>query len=133
VYKEGEPNNFVYIIKNGEFEVTKRLKTEEKKEIDIASLVGGGSDSNHTFTKVTETLKASRDNNNNSPYKMFRDTSEDRTNTNSLKTVFGAKDEPVKKKRSGTTDDKIGSFTNSKIVSNVTKNYATVRVSMMKF
>ena len=30
----------VYIIKNGEFEVTKKLKTEYKKEIDMSQFIG---------------------------------------------------------------------------------------------
>ncbi len=30
----------VYIIKNGEFEVTKRIKTEEKRQIDMIQFIG---------------------------------------------------------------------------------------------
>lgn len=31
IYKEGKPSNMVYFVKNGEFEVTKKIKIEEQK------------------------------------------------------------------------------------------------------
>jgi hypothetical protein len=37
----------VYIIKRGEFEITKRIKTEEKKDLDIMKFIGPSSSSEH--------------------------------------------------------------------------------------
>jgi hypothetical protein len=40
VYKEGDVGSMVYIIKSGEFEVTKKFKKEVSKEIDMSKLIG---------------------------------------------------------------------------------------------
>lgn len=39
VYREGEDSNFIFIIKSGDFEVTKRFKKEEIKEVDVMKLL----------------------------------------------------------------------------------------------
>ena len=40
IYKEGDTSHMVYIIKTGEFEVNKKFKREEVKEIDMSRLLG---------------------------------------------------------------------------------------------
>lgn len=39
IYREGEESDTVYIIKSGDFEVTKRFKKEQVKEIDVMKLL----------------------------------------------------------------------------------------------
>lgn len=40
LYKEGEPAEFVYIVKNGQYEVTKRLTLTEDKEKKTKTIFG---------------------------------------------------------------------------------------------
>lgn len=50
VYREGEESNHIFIIKSGEFEVTKRfIKAKEKKQIDVFKLLGPNHNANDSM------------------------------------------------------------------------------------
>ncbi|CDW72769.1 UNKNOWN [Stylonychia lemnae] len=61
IYKEGEESNYVYLVKSGEFEVSKRIQFEEKKKLNTKDYLGVKEEEKDDPKKVISYVKVNQD------------------------------------------------------------------------
>lgn len=110
LYREGEPNNMVYVIKNGEFEVSKKIKVSDGAEVIVENMNMAtfiGPEKSHVKKKNVDEISSFKD------FMHSRKVSDGDRSHNIVNQSLTLQ---TKKKKIILNDDKLQALANNKII-----------------